>query len=37
MIMMAQAEEQAGVPAANESRWMAFKTYNAYARFVHHL
>jgi hypothetical protein len=38
MIMTAQAQEQAGVPAvASQSRWMAFKTYNAYARFVHHL
>ena len=38
MIMTAQAHEKSGAPAtANESRWMAFKTYNAYARFVHHL
>jgi len=38
MIMAAQTQEQTGVPvSANESRWMAFKTYNAYARFVHHL
>jgi hypothetical protein len=38
MIMMAQAQEQAGVPViANESRLVAFKAYNAYAHFVHHL
>ena len=38
MIMMAQTQAQAGVPTvANEGRLVAFKTYNAYARFVHHL
>ena len=38
MIMAAQTQEQIGVPVVvNESRLIAFKTYNAYARFVHHL
>ena len=38
MIMKAQAQQCAGIPVvANETRFMAFKTYNAYARFVHHL
>jgi hypothetical protein len=38
MIMSAQAQEMTGVVQdAHESRWIAFKTYNAYARFVHHL
>ena len=38
IIMMTEAQAQADVPAvANESRLMAFKMYNAYARFVHHL
>ena len=37
-IMTAQAQEQAGVSVVtHESRWMAFRMYNAYARFVHHL
>lgn len=38
MIMTAQAQELTGVmTVANQSRWTSFKTYNAYARFVHHL
>lgn len=38
MIMTAQAREQAGLPAVvSDSRRMAFRTYNSYARFVHHL
>jgi len=38
MIMIAEARKQAGFPAdANQSRFVAFKTYNAYGRFVHHL
>jgi hypothetical protein len=38
MIMAVQEAEQAGLPAAvNDSRRLAFKTYNSYARFVHHL
>lgn len=38
MIMKAQAEGegQTEVPA-EESRLIAYKTYNAYARFIHHL
>src|ERR1700677_5313393 len=37
-IMIAQAEENTGAaPFAYDGRWMAFKMYNAYARFVHHL
>lgn len=38
MIMRAQQQAQektADIP--HEKRWMAFKAYNAYARFVHHL
>lgn len=38
MIMRAQAEaEGAAPPAAEETRFIAYKTYNAYARFIHHL
>jgi hypothetical protein len=38
MIMRAQAQEVSKKPmTAHETRWVAFKTYNAYARFVHHL
>ncbi len=38
MIMTAQMQEQAGLPAViSDNRCMAFKTYNSYARFVHHL
>lgn len=38
MIMRAQAEDQ-GVPppTAEETRLIAYKTYNAYSRFIHHL
>ena len=38
MIMRAQAEaEGAAAPTAEETRLIAYKTYNAYARFIHHL
>ena len=38
MIMRAQAEAQGAAPApAGETRLIAYKTYNAYARFIHHL
>lgn len=38
MIARSQAQETANAPViANENRWVAFKTYNAYTRFVHHL
>lgn len=38
MIMKAQAEAQGqGAAAAEETRLVAYKTYNAYARFIHHL
>ena len=38
MIMVAQNQEQTGAsPALDDSRRMAFRVYNAYARFVHHL
>ena len=38
MIIRAQAQEVSKKPMiAHETRWVAFKTYNAYARFVHHL
>jgi hypothetical protein len=38
MIMRAQAEAQgAAPPTAEETRLIAYKTYNAYARFIHHL
>ena len=38
MIMKAQADETAGVtPKAHDSRFISYKTYNAYARFIHHL
>jgi hypothetical protein len=38
MIMRAQAEDQgAPPPTAEETRLIAYKTYNAYSRFIHHL
>jgi len=38
MIMKAQADKTAGVtPTAHDSRFIAYKTYNAYVRFIHHL
>ncbi len=38
MIMMAQVNHQRGrIPDVSESRFVAFRTYNAYARFIHHL
>lgn len=38
LILKAQAdEERANIPIAHENRFIAFKTYNAYARFIHHL
>lgn len=38
MIMRAQAEARGASPApADETRLIAYKTYNAYARFIHHL
>ncbi len=38
MIMRAQAESKgAASPTAEETRLIAYKTYNAYARFIHHL
>jgi hypothetical protein len=38
MIMRAQAEDQGGAsPSAEETRLIAYKTYNAYSRFIHHL
>ena len=38
MIMRAQAEAQgAAPPTAEETRLIAYKTYNAYSRFIHHL
>jgi len=38
MILKAQAEEQTNAaPIARENRFIAYKTYNAYARFIHHL
>ncbi|MGA3135424.1 MAG: hypothetical protein ABSC88_05460 [Terracidiphilus sp.] len=38
MIMRAQAEaEGAATLTADETRLIAYKTYNAYARFIHHL
>lgn len=38
MIMKAQADDRARrQPVISEKRLVAFKTYNAYARFLHHL
>ena len=38
MIMRAQAEAEGAAPAAaEETRFTAYKTYNAYSRFIHHL
>lgn len=38
MIMMAQNAAQTGKPvAAEDQRQIAYKTYNAYSRFIHHL
>jgi hypothetical protein len=38
MIMRAQAEAQGGAsPSAEETRLIAYKTYNAYSKFIHHL
>lgn len=38
MIMKAQTDHQAGrTPPPGENRFVAFRTYNAYARFIHHL
>jgi hypothetical protein len=38
MIMTAQNNHQQGrIPVVNESRFTAFRTYNGYARFIHHL
>ena len=38
MILKAQAEEQANaIPIMRENRLVAYKTYNAYTRFIHHL
>lgn len=38
MIMQAQAESEGkATPSAEETRLIAYKTYNAYARFIHHL
>jgi hypothetical protein len=38
MIMRAQAEaEGAAPPTADETRLVAYKSYNAYSRFIHHL
>jgi hypothetical protein len=38
MIMAAQNQENTKTPAdANQTRWIAFKMYDSYARFVHHL
>ena len=38
MIMKSQAEAQGQSPlSAHEKRLIAYKTYNAYARFIHHL
>ena len=38
MIMRAQAEAEGAPPAtAEETRLIAYKTYNAYSRFIHHL
>ena len=38
MIIKAQTEEQTNTtPKAHENRLIAYKTYNAYARFIHHL
>ena len=38
MIMRAQAEAQGAAPSiTEETRLIAYKTYNAYSRFIHHL
>jgi len=38
MIIEAQNEEQSGaVPTINQNRFISYKTYNSYARFIHHL
>jgi hypothetical protein len=38
MILKAQVDEQTNkTPIARENRLIAYKTYNAYARFIHHL
>jgi hypothetical protein len=38
MITKAQVAEQTNsLPIVHETRWVAFKTYNAYARFIHHV
>lgn len=38
MIMRAQVEAQGAPPStAEETRLIAYKTYNAYSRFIHHL
>ena len=38
MIMRAQVEAQGSAsPSAEETRLVAYKTYNAYSRFIHHL
>jgi hypothetical protein len=38
MIMRAQDEAQGAAPStAEETRLIAYKTYNAYSRFIHHL
>jgi hypothetical protein len=38
MIMRAQAEAEGDTPAtAEETRFTAYKTYNSYSRFIHHL